>query len=236
MAQVYSLNIVGYCNVPVTTGYNYLSNPLDNGNNDANTLFPNVDPTQTASGPWDGSSIQEWNGVKWVVSQFDSLTDDTTTGFTDPSANPVPAPILSSGKGFLLVRAGTSNLVTFVGQVRTGTNIMALPVSAHHYSLGSMLPYAGGISSTLGMLNPNPTQATGPLDGCSIQILKVSATGQALGYSVAQFDSLTDDTTTGFTDPSANAIPEPQIKIGQGFIFDQGSPLGTYNWTQILNP
>src|SRR5436309_353228 len=129
MAQsnVYSLNIVGYCNVPVKGGYSFLSNPLDNGNNSATTLFPNPNP--------------------------------------DPS--------------------GTS------GQL-------------------------------------------GPLDGCSIQTLKTTPTGQASGYDVSVYDSLTDDTTTGFTDVAGTtAKPIPQIAIGQGFFIAKTSP-GTFVWTQIL--
>ncbi len=42
MAQsnVYSLNIVGYVNVPLVTGFNLIANPLDNGTNDLASLFP----------------------------------------------------------------------------------------------------------------------------------------------------------------------------------------------------
>src|SRR5256885_10449229 len=80
MAQsnVYSLNIVGYCNVPTPAGYTFQSNPMDNGNNSAVVVIPNPNPDPSGTsgqlGPWDGSAIQEWTGTGFKVSLFDSLT------------------------------------------------------------------------------------------------------------------------------------------------------------------
>jgi len=237
MAQsnVYSLNIVGYCNVSTPLGFTYQSNPLDNGNNSATAVIPNPNPGGGGLGPWDGSSIQEWTGTGFKVSLFDSLTDDTTTGFTDPNGVPVPAPSLTSGKGYLINNGNVSNVITYVGNVRgPGTNVLSLPVRVTPYAVGSMLPLSGGVSSGLGFKNPNPGGGgLGPLDGASVSTLKVTGSGAAAGYRVALFDSLTDDTTTGFTDPNGVPVPEPQIPIGGGFFFVNGSS-GTYNWTQIL--
>jgi len=251
MAQsnVYSLNIVGYCNVPAKGGYSFLSNPMDNGNNNANTLFPNPNPDPSGTsgqlGPWDGSNIQEWTGAGWKISAFDSLTADTTTGFTDVSGSvAVPPPVLGSGKGFVLNNGGAygtnGNQITFVGNVRgPGTNVLNIPAAAVPYALGSMLPLSGNITTAIGFKNPNPDPSgtsgqLGPLDGCTVGILKVTPTGQAAGFDVSAFDSLTDDTTTGFTDVSgSNVKPIPQISIGQGFFFSKLSS-GTFAWTQIL--
>lgn len=240
MAQVYSLNIVGYCNVPAPIGYTFMSNPLDNGNNDANTLFPNPNATQggSYSGPWDLSNLQTWNGTAWDIAYFDSETSDTTTGFVNVKTQPVPAPVLGSGKGFLLNNGNVSNLVTFVGNVRTGTNTMNLSPQAQLRSIGSMLPLAGGIVAALGIANPNATQGgsyAGPLDYANLQFLKVNPSGQSAGYNVVYFDSETSDTTTGFVDVKTQPVAEPQIGIGQGWIFANGGSV-PYTWTQILNP
>jgi len=246
MAQsnVYSLNIVGYCNVPANGGYSFLSNPLDAGNNNALAVFPNPNPGGGGLGPWDGSSIQEWTGAGFKVSVFDSLTDDTTTGFTDASgANAVPVPVLTSGKGFVFFNGGAyatnGNNITFVGNVRgPGTNTLVMAQRAIPYAIGSMLPISGPIRQ-IGFANVNPDPSgtsgqLGPLDGANVQFLKVTSNGQAAGYDVSVFDSLTDDTTTGFTDASgANAKPEPNISIGRGFFFVNGSS-STFTWTQIL--
>jgi hypothetical protein len=73
------------------------------------------------------------------------------------------------------------------------------------------------------------------LDGCQYETLKTTPSGAAAGYNVVVWDSLTDDTTTGFTfGNGAPNAPVPQVTIGQGFFFVNGSPSGTFTWTQIL--
>jgi len=238
MAQsnVYSLNIVGYCNVPTRGGYNFQSNPLNNGNNNATTLYPNPSPDGGASnGPRDGDNIQKWTGASWNVTVFDALTDDTTTGYTDVSgANARPAPVLASGEGYLYFNNNGSNVTTFVGDVRIGTNNLAMPVRSTPYAIGSMLPLTGSITS-LGFTNINNGDH-GPLDGCSFQSLRVTPAGLISGFDVSVWDSLTDDTTTGFTDVSgANMKPVPQVTIGQGFFFVNQSIDGAFTWKQVLN-
>jgi hypothetical protein len=243
-SNVYSLNIVGYVNVASPNGYIFISNPLDNGANDANTLFPNpnVDPTGVSGsvGPWDGSNLQEWTGASWKVSYFDSVTTDTTTGFTDQRVNPVVAPVLGSGKGFLFVNgSGVPTNITFVGQVRTGTNVVPMATRISPYALGGPLPLGGKVT-TIGFANPNvdPTGVSGslgPLDGCAVEQLKTTPLGAPAGYTVSYFDSITTDTTTGFTDQRVNPVVEPTIPVAGGFFFVNGSGV-TFNWTQTLNP
>jgi len=243
MAQsnVYSLNIVGYANVPTPLGFTFQSNPLDaSPSNSATNVIANPNPSQTASaGPWDSSNLQLWStaSASWSIYYFDSLTADTTTGFVDGSFNPLPTPTLGSGTGYLIQNGqAASNNITYVGTVRTGTNSIIIPNSSKLYAMGSPIPYSGGVSTALGLTNPNPTQtaSAGPLDGASVQTANVSG-GQFTSYTVAYFDSLTLDTTTGFVDGSFNPLPEPQIPIGGGFfvLAGQTSP---YTWTQILNP
>ncbi len=224
MAQsnVFSLNIVGYANVPAPSGFTFQSNPLDVGTNGANEVIPN-------SGQWDFSEIHQWTGVNYQVAVFDSSTDDTTTGFIDRNGNPIPVPILNSGKGYLLNRSGASNVVTYVGQVRTGTNVLTYPASALVYAVGSPIPYSGGVSTALGFTN-----SAGNLDFCEVQQAIVNGGGAVTGFKVSVFDSSTDDTTTGFIDRNGNQVAEPLIKIGEGFFFNNASG-GTRTWTQILS-
>jgi len=246
MAQsnVYSLNIVGYANVPTPVGYTFQSNPFEVTPSDsAVNVIPNPNPTQNGSysGPWDNSSIQLWTGIGFKVYDFDSETTDTTTGFTDTGGNPITPPTLGSALGYLINNqsAGGSNNVTYVGTVRTGTNTTVYTVAPHPYAIGSPIPYSGGVSTSLGFANPNATQGgsyAGPLDGSSVEFLRVTAGGAPLGYKVVDFDSETTDTTTGFTDTGGNPVPEPQITIGEGFFFQSASLNGPYTWTQILNP
>jgi hypothetical protein len=243
MAQsnVYSLNIVGYANVPTKSGYTFESNPFDAApNNLATNVIPNPGSQGgTYSGPWDASNLQLWTGVGFNVLLFDSETTDTTTGFTTISAVPAPTPTLGSGLGYLINnQQGASNNVTYVGTVRTGTNTIVYPVASHAVAVGSPIPYSGGVSTAIGFTNPNPTQGgsySGPLDGAYVETANINGSGQVLGYTIALFDSETTDTTTGFTSTTAVPVPEPQIPIGGGFFF-VNQAAAPYTFTQILNP
>jgi hypothetical protein len=235
MAQnVYSLNIVGYANVPTPVGFTFQTNPFDTGTNGALQVIPNpgdgINPTAL-----DGSEIHEWIGTGFKVSVFDSLTDDTSTGFTTRAGAATPAPVLSSAKGYLFNNAqATSNNITYVGTVRTGTNTVTFPVSGLPVATGSPIPYAGN-PAALGFTNTgdgiNPTA----LDGCEIETLVRAPNGNAQGFLVRVFDSLTDDTTTGFTDRGGSPQPAPQLAVGQGFFFNNTSA-SPVTWTQVLNP
>ncbi len=80
----------------------FMSNPLNNGNDAANIVFPNPDPAQNYSGPRDFDELLIYNCANGTFEPvyFDSVTADTTTGFVDENDNPVPAPILGPGCGF----------------------------------------------------------------------------------------------------------------------------------------
>lgn len=243
MAQsnVYSLNIVGYANVPTPLGFTFQSNPFEASPSDsAVNVIPNPNPTQggSYSGPWDSSNLQLWTGVGWNVSNFDSETTDTTTGFVNGVGAPVPTPNLPSGIGYLVQNGqAASNNITYVGTVRTGTNTVLFPSRGTPYAIGSPIPYSGGVITGLGMVNPGAQGGSysGPLDSSSVEFLKVNGAGAAVGYQVANFDSETTDTTTGFVNGVGASVPEPQVAIGGGFFLAQNTA-GTYTWTQILNP
>src|SRR5512143_1383743 len=74
MAQVYSVNIVGYINVPIPTGFSIVANQL---NNSAGNAIENVIPNS----PTD-ISVYKWVAGNWVIVNWNSVDkywDDTTT-------------------------------------------------------------------------------------------------------------------------------------------------------------
>jgi hypothetical protein len=222
MAQnVYSLNIVGYANVPNGAGYNFLKAPFQVTTavtNGANEILP------ANTGQYDGDQVQVWTGHSWAASYLDSTQP---TGFSDSGGGMVPAPILGNFQGFLYYNAsGVSNNLTFVGQVPTGTNTVNIPSSPEFTALGAYTPFAGGVSTALQFTNPG-----GAIDGDAI-LLMVVVGGVPKGYTSSYFDSTQ---TTGFSDSGGGQLPEPQIAVGQGFLLDNvnGTPL---SWTQIFNP
>jgi hypothetical protein len=231
MAQnVYSLNIVGYANVQLDSGFHAFSNPFDVGTNGANEVFP-----QPLS-QWNDVQIQEWTGAGYNVSVFSDDTTVTTTGFANSLGNAQkPVPILSGGKGWLCNNPNASNNIVFVGTVRTGTNTISVH-GPQIQAFGSPIPYAGPITS-LGFTN-----TAGSLNDLQIQILKTAriypdhTTGGGVnGYDVTVWSDDTTVTTTGFANTLGNAQkPEPIIPIAGGFLmFNPNAP---FNWVQILNP
>lgn len=209
MAQsnVYSLNIVGYVNVPVTGSLTAMGNPLRNG-----TPADRMDQVIPYS---DGDNIQVWNGASWDTWTMSSFS---ATGWQDPQGNDVALtslPNLGSGKGFFYGKNTATTNVTFVGEVRTGTNNVSLPVGLT--AAASPLPYGGLVS-------------TGPLhlimgDGDNIQ------KWNGASWDVYTFTSFS---ATGWQDPQGNDGPEATLNVGQGFFY--GNNTGATTWQQILNP
>jgi len=102
-SNVFSLNIVGYVNTPLVTGFNMIANPLDNGTNDMNSLFPNAGFGDTA--------------YKFVNGAF---TVSTFLGNWSPDLTLLP------GDGiFYQSTANATN--TFVGNVMTGNLTNSIP-------------------------------------------------------------------------------------------------------------
>jgi hypothetical protein len=125
-ANVYSLNIVGYVNVPVTSGkLALLNNPLIPSG--GNTAISNV---LTLANGSDGSSVYQWNKA---TSSWDTIGWIDGFGW-DASAN------LPVGSGFF-VSPTLTQTITFVGDVQTGTstNVIGTALSL----LGSKVPVAG---------------------------------------------------------------------------------------------
>lgn len=211
MAQsnVYSLNIVGYVNVNTPGSFTAMSNPLRAGTAGAVDRADQVIPYA------DGNTIQIWNGVGWNLFGMDSLSG---TGWVDAGGVDVPLaslPVLDGGKGFFYGNNTGVPTVTFVGEVRTGTNTVAIGNGLS--ALGSPLPLGGAVETGAPGLAVQ--------DGDSVQFW----TGT--GWALIGRDSLSG---TGWVDAGGVDTAEPVLTVGQGFFY--GNNTGPFNWTQILNP
>jgi len=211
MAQsnVYSLNIVGYVNVTTPGTLSAMSNPLRAGTAGA------VDRADQVLPYADGNNIQIWTGVGWSLYGMDSLSG---TGWVDANGVDVALaslPVLGPGKGFFYGNNAGSPQVTFVGEVRTGTNTVAIPNGLS--ALGSPLPVGGPISTG----SPNLQVQ----DGDNVQFWN------GTGWSLVARDSLSG---TGWVNAGGTDVAEPSLTVGQGFFY--GNNVGPFNWQQILNP
>jgi hypothetical protein len=136
MAQVFSVNAVGYVNKTIPAGNKLalISNPLDagTGNNTIGNLF---------KGAPDGTQVFKYTGTTYVVATFDSLEN----AFLPASA---AATTVEPGEG-VFVRNTTAQPVTFtfVGEVKQGQLDNPLPAGLSIRS--SIVPQKGTAQALL---------------------------------------------------------------------------------------
>jgi hypothetical protein len=178
VAQVYSVNAVGYVNVNLKPGFNLVSNPLDAASNVLGTLASNI-----TGGVPDATRIFKFENASnsFVDAQYDSADN----AYLGAAASRTVAP----GEGFFIFVPGTAQkTLTFVGQVMQGTLSNPLP---RGFSIrANQVPQAGK-ASTFGL----PGQA-------GDRYFQWDATGQR--YVDWQFD----DADNAWLGPNNNTLPD----------------------------
>jgi len=120
-SNVYSLNVVGYVNVPINTGFNLIANPLNTTNNTLNGLFPNAG-----------------FGDAVYVFTAGAFTSSTFLGSWTPNLQ------LDPGTGaFYSSGAPTTN--TFVGEVMQGA--LSTPVPSGFSIKASQVPQSAPLAT-----------------------------------------------------------------------------------------
>jgi len=173
MAQVYSVNAVGYVNTVLKPGYNLVANPLDAGagNNTIGNLFKDLP---------DGSQVYKFSGTY-------------TTATKDGEFVPASAAALTvePGEGVFVRLPGAADVtITFVGEVKQGTLTTTLPQGLSIRS--SQVPQAG-TAAELGLVggdgdqfyqhNPVTQQyRTSTFDGEWLPALQPLKVGEAFFY------------------------------------------------------
>jgi len=138
MAQVYSVNIVGYVNTPLLNGWNLICNPLNaSGGNTLVNVIPN---------PPVGLNVYKYQGGSYQNSTWD-------VEFGEWSA---PNMTCEPGAGLFINNPGTNITWTFVGEVPTGTQ--TLNIAQGYNMISSIIPKSGLLQTDLGY---DPTHATG---------------------------------------------------------------------------
>jgi len=131
MAQVYSVNVVGYVNVTVPAGkLMLLANPLNNADNKLSTVMPLPESA-------DGATIFRFDPVTQAYKTSSFLGG---VGWLGDEADPTVAP----GEGFFfLAPAGADVNLTFVGEVPQGTLSLPLAGNGLLTLVGSVVPQEG---------------------------------------------------------------------------------------------
>ena len=68
-SNVYSVNVVGYVNVTIPTGYSLIANPLNSSDNTVSNLFN----ATSQSGAALGSTVYTWNGAGFIGNNNDEF-------------------------------------------------------------------------------------------------------------------------------------------------------------------
>jgi hypothetical protein len=132
MAQVYSINAVGFVNVDLPPGLWIIANPLDAGNNTVTNLFPATTPDGVAIYVFNpGNTAKPYTINNWLFGSWD-----------DPSM------VLAPGAGFWVLNPLTNTYrLTFVGEVKQGT--LTSPLPAGLSITASQVPQAGAVDTAL---------------------------------------------------------------------------------------
>jgi hypothetical protein len=212
MAQVYSVNAVGYVNVNLNPGFNLVANPLDAGptGNRVDNLFKNIQGTIPG-----GLKVFTFNTTTGGFNQAASWSDLDNV-FEPPTSAAI---VVEPGTGAFVYNpkaAGTAPLVlTFVGEVKQGTN-MQNPLPKGFSIKSNIVPQAGKPDSF-----PN---STFPAEGGD-KIFKFNkATG---GYDTYTYDDLDSVWTRN------GVVGLPVIEVGEAFFMYRAKSAGT--WTRTFN-
>ena len=196
MAQVYSLNAVGYINVTCPVGFSIIANQLNSTNNTVLSLIP-VDP----AGSEDGDTIYKYanTGVP-ATTGYAILTMDSQNPPTYwDGANPATTTLNPGESAFFLNANPAPITLTFVGTVLQGSLTNNLPTGYNLVS--SMVPQAGNVFSALGI----PLDPAGSQDGDTIYIYNS-------GYAISTVDSQNPPSLL-------DGNQTPTVNVGQGFFY-----------------
>jgi hypothetical protein len=127
VAQVYSVNAVGYVNTALATGFNLVSNPLNTGGNTVAEVHPTA-PAAT------------------LLYTFSSATGFSVLQYDDEWL-PAGTTVIAPGTGYFL-KVAKAETVTYVGEVPQGT--LTIPLVAGFNLVGSKVPQAGKLTTDLG--------------------------------------------------------------------------------------
>jgi hypothetical protein len=130
-SNVYSINVVGYYNIPAAAGQLVvIANQLNTTNNTLGALIPNPPPS---------SFFYKFTG-SWGTYQFDP---DDLTWYPDALVT------MNLGEGAMF-KAPANTTLTFVGEVAQGNLSTALGAMGQIHVASSQVPQAGSVSSDLG--------------------------------------------------------------------------------------
>jgi hypothetical protein len=219
MAQVYSVNVVGYVNISVPANkLAILANPLSNGANKIGDVLKLDDAaTGTTIYRFDAEKQKYRDAITWYG------TDPAEGGWysaTDPD------PVLTPGEGFW-VKAPKNNAVnvTFVGEVPQGNLTNPLAGGGRLTLAGSIVPQ----QARLGDTGPNSVGAMGfpAVDGDTVYMWDMANQKYKNAYTY-----YADEPAGWYANGDENPAG-PEVAVANGFWVKKTGP--AVNWTRTFN-
>ena len=212
MAQVYSVNVVGYVNVTVPAGkLMILANPLSNGANAIDTVLPLANSA-------DGANVFRFNPTTQAF--LDPVSFIADYGWYPTDNNPTLAP----GEGFFIqAPAGSPLAITFVGEVPQGDLSYPLAGGGRLTLVGSMVPQEINVGDT----TQAGTMNFPAFDGDNIFLWDIAKQSYTDPYSYIQdygWYAQADENPAG-----------PKIPVGSGFWIQKAGSAPAVNWTRTFN-
>jgi len=207
MAQVYSVNAVGYVNKTIKPGLQILNNPLSNGDNLLSTVIP---PASVPAGT-QIVKYSQMGGYSTITREIDEFGGQWDA---NPSLNP--------GEGFFVRHGNPGDFtITFVGEVLQGpASNSSLPMGRS--LAGSLVPQASSPNGALAI----PGSAPGfPLPASQMFAYKNDGSGGGV-YQSRTWDEIEnkwDNEDYG------------DITVAEGFFIDQPS-VTPWNRNFNVNP
>jgi len=205
MAQVYSVNAVGYVNTTLLPGFNLISNPLNNttGNTIQNLFGTGIQGTIP-----NGTLVYFFDPVndRFIIANYDDID-----GAFGPAAE--ASTVVAPGNGVFLFNPSANNLTcTFVGEVMQGEPLNN-PLPQGFSIKASQVPQEGRVKTDLFL-------------GGAQGDLMYQWDPVADRYIPSTYDDIDANWTTG--------TAEPTIKVGEAFYLFKAAA-GTWSRTFKVN-
>jgi hypothetical protein len=217
MAQVYSVNAVGYVNKTLTPGFNLISNPLIAADNTIQSLFNNFQ-----GGVREGTTVYKFVGTGFQTAGFDEIGGWGGNGAT---ATLVP------GEGAFvfipnpLPGESANKVLTFVGEVPQNQTSTPLPRGFSMKS--SVVPQA--LAPDQAKNTDGSSAAIPAVDGDTIYRWIPASKGYK-SFLYTQFDPGTPGTWE-----SNGVIGLPVMDVGEAFYYFRLGAATTWNRTFSVN-
>jgi hypothetical protein len=221
MAQVYSVNVVGYVNVTVLPNkLALLANPLNNNANDISTVLP---LPETA----DGTAVYRFNVQNQAFG--DALLFIGGLGWVNSGTGNPAADVLAPGEGFFIQAppspAPALNL-TFVGEVPQGDTLTVPLAGQGRLTItGSIVPQEAPLGDTA--IFTTGTMQFPAFDGDIVYIWDAAGQTYLDGWSFIG--------ATGWAQIDLDHLQGPSIPVATGFWISKNIAAPAVNWVRSFH-